>query len=45
MKKIGLIAIDPDWTYTLGRGENADIRMEHESISKNHAKIAIMSEV
>lgn len=45
MRKIDLIALDSDWTYTLGRGENADIRMEHESISKNHAKIAVMNDV
>jgi len=41
--KVENIVLEPDITYTLGRGD-AEIKLEHGSCSKNHAKISFINE-
>eukprot|EP01119_Soliformovum_irregulare_P003531 TRINITY_DN1417_c0_g1_i1.p1 TRINITY_DN1417_c0_g1~~TRINITY_DN1417_c0_g1_i1.p1 ORF type:complete len:333 (-),score=78.40 TRINITY_DN1417_c0_g1_i1:183-1181(-) len=38
------IELESDATYSCGRTEDADIRLDHASCSKNHAKISFVSQ-
>jgi len=41
-QSMGTVKLEPDTTYNCGRSEEADIKLEHLSCSKNHAKISFI---
>jgi hypothetical protein len=44
-EKINQVQLEKDTTLTIGRSDSADMRLDHGSISKNHAKLALFKNV